>query len=50
MVAMDLSKIIIRLYSQTEDPVIQRQCLTLIDDMESHHFYGMSDELRRLDR
>ena len=50
MVAMDLSKIVVRLYSQTEDPAIQSQCLALIDDMETHHFYGLSDELRRLDR
>ena len=50
MVAMDLAKIVIRLYTQTTDDKIQSRCLDLIDEMERHHFMGMSDELRRLDR
>ncbi len=50
MVARDLSKIVVRLYAQTEDPTIQSRCLDLIDEMERHHFMGLSDELRRLDR
>jgi hypothetical protein len=50
MVAMDLSKIVVRLYAQTCDPAIQSRCLNLIDEMERYHFMGLSDELRRLDR
>ncbi|HWM89563.1 MAG TPA: hypothetical protein VN493_02225 [Thermoanaerobaculia bacterium] len=50
MVSMDLSKIVVRLYAQTEDPKIQSRCLNLIDEMERHHFLGLSDELQRLDR
>ncbi len=49
-VAMDLSKIVVRLYTQTEDPAIQVRCLDLIDEMERHHFMGLSSELQRLDR
>lgn len=48
--AMDLSKIVIRLYAQTEDKAIQGRCLKLIDDMEQYHFLGLSDELQKLDR
>lgn len=47
---MYLSKIVVRLYAQTEDRAIQSRCLNLIDDMEKYHFMGLSDELRRLDR
>ena len=50
MVAMKLSKIVVRLYAQTEDATIQSRCLNLIDDMERHIFMGLTDELRRLDR
>jgi hypothetical protein len=50
MVAMDLSKIVVRLYAQTEAPMIQSRCLDLIDEMERHHFVGLSDELRKIDR
>jgi hypothetical protein len=49
-VAMDLSKIVIRLYTQTGDTAIQSRCLNLIDQMELHNFIGLSDELRRMDR
>jgi hypothetical protein len=50
LIASDLSKIVIRLYAQTEDPAIQTRCLNLIDEMERHHFMGLSDELQRVDR
>jgi len=50
MVAMDLSKIVIRLYTQTEDRAIKTRCLNLIDEMELNHFMGLSDELGKLDR
>jgi hypothetical protein len=49
-VGMDLAKIILRLYAQTEDQVIKSQCLSLIDEMERRHFLGVSEELQRLDR
>jgi len=50
MVAMDLSRIVIRLYTQTEDGSIKSRCLNLIDQMELYNFIGLSDELQRLDR
>jgi hypothetical protein len=49
-VAMDLSKIVIRLYTQTENTAIQTRCLALIDEMERYHFIGLSDEMKQLDR
>jgi hypothetical protein len=49
-VAMDLSKIVVRLYTQTDDKKIQSQCLSLIDDMERYNFMGLSEELHKLDR
>ena len=48
--AMGLSRIVVRLYAQTEDLAIQSRCLTIIDEMEYHQFLGLSDELRRMDR
>lgn len=48
--AMGLSKIVIRLYTQTAEPAIQSRCLTMIDMMERYHFLGLSQELQRLDR
>lgn len=50
MVAMDLSKIVVRLYVQSEDPTIRERCLDLIDEMERYRFMGLSDELQRLER
>lgn len=50
LIAMDLSKIVVRLYAQTEDSAIKSQCLSSIDEMERYHFLGLSEELRRLDR
>jgi type IV secretory pathway TraG/TraD family ATPase VirD4 len=47
---MDLSKLIIRLYTQTEDPKIQRRCLDMIDEMELHHFLGLIEEMKKIDR
>lgn len=50
LIAYDLSKIVVRLYAHTEDSGIQSQCLSMIDEMERHHFMGLSEELRPLDR
>ncbi len=47
---MDLSRIVIRLYAHTRDSAIQSRCLDMIDEMERHHFFGLSAELQRLDR
>lgn len=49
-ISMDLSKMVVRLYAQSKDRYIQSQCLDLIDTMERHHFLGLTEELRRLDR
>ena len=49
-VAMYLSKVVVRLYAQTEDPAVQSRCLDMIDEMERYHFLGLSNELQRLDR
>jgi hypothetical protein len=48
--AMGIAKIVVRLYAQTEDAAVQGRCLSIIDDMERHHFLGVSEELQRLDR
>jgi hypothetical protein len=48
--ATSLSKIVVRLYAQTEDVAIQAQCLSLIDEMERCNFLGLSRELQQLDR
>lgn len=45
-----ISKIVVRLYTQTEDPEVRSRCLDLIDEMERNHFMGLSNELERLDR
>jgi hypothetical protein len=50
MVAVDLSKIVIRLYTQSDDEQIKRRCLDAIDDMELAGFFGLADELGRIDR
>lgn len=50
MVGMDLSKIVVRLYAQTDDEKVKARCLDLVDDMERYHFMGLSEELQRLDR
>lgn len=50
MVAGELSKIVIRLYTQSDDEAIKRRCLDAIDRMEEAGFFGLSDELGRLDR
>lgn len=47
---MNLSKIVIRPYTQTEGSDIQRRCLDLIDTMEMHHFYGIDAEMESRER
>jgi hypothetical protein len=50
LVAGDLSKIVIRLYMQSDDEKIKKRCLDAIDAMEQAGFFGLSDELGRVDR
>jgi hypothetical protein len=49
-ISMDLTKIVVRLYAQTEDEKIRSRCLSLIDEMERYSFVGLSNELQALDR
>lgn len=49
-VAGDLSKLVIRLYTQSEDEAIKKRCLNAIDIMEQSDFLGLSDELGQIDR
>ena len=49
-IAMDLSKIVVRLYAQTDDEGVRSRCLSLIDEMELHNFVGVSTELDTVDR
>ncbi len=50
MVAGDLSKIVIRLYSQSDGEQIKKRALDAIDDMERAGFFGLADELGKLER
>ncbi len=50
MVGSDLSKIVIRLYSQSNDASIKTRCLDAIDAMEQASFVGLSGELERIER
>lgn len=49
-IAMDLSKIVVRLYAQTDDETVRSRCLSLIDEMELHNFVGVTSELDTVDR
>jgi hypothetical protein len=50
LVAGHISKIVIRLYTQSDDDAIKTRCLNSIDRMEEIGFFGLSDELERIDR
>lgn len=50
IVASDLSKIVIRLYTQSDDGEIKKRCLNAIDSMEQAGFFGLSEELSQVDR
>jgi hypothetical protein len=50
MVASDLSKIVIRLYTQSDDVKIKDRCLDAIDRMEHAGFFGLAEELGKVDR
>lgn len=48
--APTVSKLVIRLYSQSGDQDVRRRCLDLIDQMERLGFYGIDEQLAELDR
>lgn len=48
--APTVSKLVIRLYSQSDDDEVKRRCLDLIDQMERLGFYGIDSQLAELDR
>lgn len=45
-----VSKLVIRLYTQSSDDTVKRRCLDLIDEMERLGFYGIDSQLAELDR
>lgn len=50
LVARDLSKIVVRLYTQSDDEAIRKRCLDAIDQMEQASFWGLKDELENAER
>jgi hypothetical protein len=45
-----VAKLVVRLYAQASDAAVKHQCLHYIDQMELHGFFGIDQELHRLDR
>ncbi len=50
MAAHEISTLVVRQYEQTKDEVIKTRCLDLIDRMEQMGYYGIAEELGKLDR
>lgn len=50
MIAGDLSKIVIRLYTQADDEQIKNRALDAIDEMEQAGFFGLAEELGKIER
>ena len=50
LVANDISALVVRQYGQTTDDKIKTNCLDLIDRMERVGYFGIGDELKRIDR
>ena len=46
----EVAKLVVRLYAQTSDDAIKDKCLNHIDQMEFNGFYGIDQELNRVDR
>ena len=42
--------LVVRLYEQTRDETVKSQCLDMIDRMLDHGFFGIGEELAKLDR
>jgi hypothetical protein len=49
-VAHYISILIVRQYEQTSDPNIKTRCLDIIDRMERFGYFGVDDELNKIDR
>jgi hypothetical protein len=49
-VAHSISTLIVRQYEQTTNETIKKRCLDLIDRMERVGYFGIGDELNRIDR
>ncbi len=45
-----VSKLVMRLYTQSDDETVRRKCLNLIDGMERLAFYGIDSQLAEHDR
>ncbi len=50
IVAQIISKLIVRQYQQTGDEKVKTRCLDIIDRMEQFGFFGIGDELKKIDR
>jgi hypothetical protein len=50
LVAHNISALIVRQYEQTTDLATKTRCLDLIDRMERIGYYGIGDELSKIDR
>lgn len=50
MAAHSISTLIVRQYEQTTDQTSKIECLNLIDRMEQVGYYGIGDELSKIDR
>jgi hypothetical protein len=50
LLSQDLSKVVIRLYTQSQDEDIKKRCLDAIDVMERGNSWGLSKELREFER
>ena len=50
MAAKSISTLVVRQYQQTTDEGVKMQCLDLIDRMERIGYFGINDELAKLER
>ena len=50
IVAQIISKLIVRQYQQTGDEKVKTRCLDIIDCMEQFGFFGIGEELKKIDR
>ncbi len=50
LAARTISTLVVRQYTQTTDPKLKRSCLDLIDQMERIGYWGVGEELKKLDR
>ncbi len=48
--AHSISILIVRQYEQTTDPTVKSKCLDLIDRMERFGYFGIHEELSKIDR